>query len=65
MQPVSLGLGFTVLPAYAVEAFGSSDKVSAHSLTKTVNEKLFMCLKRYRALPKRIQMVAVKIKQRL
>ncbi|WP_427981729.1 LysR family transcriptional regulator [Agarivorans sp.] len=63
MQPVSLGLGFTVLPAYAVEAFGNSDKVSAHSLAKPVNEELFLCLKRYRALPKRIQMVTAKIKQ--
>ncbi len=43
LEPVSLGLGFTVLPAYAVEAFHSPSKITWHRLNKPVSETLYLC----------------------
>ncbi len=42
LQPVSMGLGFTVLPSHAIRAFKEHGDVSVHPLTKSVSETLYM-----------------------
>ncbi len=57
LEPVSLGLGFTVLPAYAVEAFHRPEKIKVHALATPVSETLYLCLARRRVLPQRMATV--------
>tara|TARA_R110001599_G_scaffold353512_1_gene593496 strand:- start:94649 stop:95527 length:879 start_codon:yes stop_codon:yes gene_type:complete len=42
LKPVSMGLGFTVLPGHAVGAFKESEKVKIHRLTNKVSETLYI-----------------------
>ncbi len=42
LEPVSMGLGFTVLPRYAVGAFTSPESVKIHRLPHRVSETLFI-----------------------
>jgi DNA-binding transcriptional LysR family regulator len=42
LEPVSMGLGFTVLPRYAVDAFKNVEKVKVHRLENTVSETLYV-----------------------
>jgi DNA-binding transcriptional LysR family regulator len=65
LTPVSMGLGFTVLPAYAVEAFPKSDKIKSHHLNHPVSETLYLCTRRNTQLPNRIKTVVADIKQRI
>jgi len=46
LEPVSLGLGFTVLPAHAVEAFQESQLVKTHRLPNPVSETLYLAVRR-------------------
>lgn len=57
LEPVSLGMGFTVLPAYAVEAFHKPKQIKAHRLSNPVRETLFLCGRRQRAMQKRMETV--------
>lgn len=57
LEPVSMGLGFTVLPAHAVEAFQKPELVKTHRLPNPVSETLYLCVQRHRALPKRFETV--------
>lgn len=57
LEPVSMGLGFTVLPAYAVEAFQKPEKIRVHRLRNPVSETLYLCFQRKRALQKRVETV--------
>ena len=57
LEPVFLGLGFTVLPAHAVEAFPKQEGIKAHCLTKPVKETLYLCNNRQKSLPKRMETV--------
>lgn len=57
LQPVSMGLGFTVLPAHAVAAFQQSNSIKTHSLPNPVSETLYLCVPRHRALQKRMRVV--------
>jgi DNA-binding transcriptional LysR family regulator len=43
LEPVSLGLGFTVLPIHAVNAFHNQDKINAHSLAQPATETIYLC----------------------
>lgn len=54
LEPVSRGLGFTVLPAYAVEAFARQEHIRAYALDVAVSEPLYLCYRRQSALPKRV-----------
>ncbi|OOV85964.1 LysR family transcriptional regulator [Oceanospirillum linum] len=63
LQPVSLGLGFTVLPSYAVEAFSEQDKIATFALNQPVSETLYQIEHRQSPLPKRVQTVATEIRQ--
>ncbi|MDP2608864.1 MULTISPECIES: LysR family transcriptional regulator [unclassified Oceanobacter] len=57
LEPVSLGLGFTVLPAYAVEAFHRPDLLKVQPLPNPVSETLYLCVARQKVLPRRMQVV--------
>ncbi|MBZ0332874.1 LysR family transcriptional regulator [Marinobacter sp. AL4B] len=57
LEPVSRGLGFTVLPAHAVEAFAKPELIKVHQLARPVRETLFLCALRHRPLPKRMETV--------
>lgn len=53
LEPVSMGLGFTVLPAYAVQAFQKPELLKAHTLNKPVNESLYLGLSQNKPIPNR------------
>lgn len=57
LEPVSMGLGFTVLPAHAVEAFEKREHIRAHRLANPVSETLYLCLPRHRALAARMRTI--------
>ncbi|MGR6870925.1 LysR family transcriptional regulator [Pseudomonas sp. HK3] len=65
LEPVSLGLGFTVLPAYAVEAFKQTELIKVHRLTIPVSETLYLARLRNKRSPKRIETVIDEAKQYL
>ncbi|GAA3933675.1 LysR family transcriptional regulator [Litoribacillus peritrichatus] len=53
LLPVAQGLGFTVLPRSAVDAFGRKDDLVIHQPAKQVMETLYLVQKRNKLLPKR------------
>ncbi|WP_375176336.1 LysR family transcriptional regulator [Marinobacter mobilis] len=57
LEPVSMGLGFTVLPAHAVEAFQRPEQIKAHRLARPVSETLYLCALRKKAFQRRIETV--------
>ena len=61
LEPVSRGLGFTVLPLHAVNAFHNQESISVHSLKKPVNEALYLCNNKQALAPKRTQYVKLLI----
>ncbi|MDN3379547.1 MULTISPECIES: LysR family transcriptional regulator [unclassified Pseudoalteromonas] len=62
LEPVSLGFGFTVLPAHAVGAFNKSDLIKVHHLANPISESIFVCHHRNRPLAKRMHTVIDAIK---
>lgn len=42
LQAVSIGLGFTVLPAHAVEAFKKPELISSHRRANPVSETIYL-----------------------
>lgn len=56
-QPVSLGLGFTVLPLYAAKAFQSQSLIEIHHLEKPVYEALYFCVNNKTALSERVKFI--------
>ncbi|EAT13663.1 putative Transcriptional regulator (LysR family) protein [Oceanobacter sp. RED65] len=62
LEPVSKGLGFTVLPAHAVEAFRYPELIRTHVLDNSVSETLYLCTRRNRVFPKRIETIKSMIK---
>jgi DNA-binding transcriptional LysR family regulator len=63
LEPVSLGLGFTVLPAYAVGAFNKHELIQTHCLDNPISESIYVCHHRNRPLAKRMHTVIEIIKQ--
>jgi len=63
LEPVSRGLGFTVLPAHAVNAFSKPELIKAHALAVPINESIYVCHHRNRPLAKRMHTVIEKIKE--
>lgn len=55
LQPVSKGLGFTVLPLHAASAFQPQQDIRIHYLNKPASENLYMCLNRHSIISKRIE----------
>ena len=62
LEPVSLGLGFTVLPAHAVSAFSKPTLIKTHHLANPINENIYVCYHRNRPLAKRMHSVIEAIK---
>ncbi|MGO5000268.1 LysR family transcriptional regulator [Oceanisphaera sp. W20_SRM_FM3] len=63
LEPVSMGLGFSVLPAHAVAAFGKPEAINVHFLAKPVSETLYLALLRGKVLPKSIATVIADAKR--
>lgn len=63
LEPVSMGLGFTVLPAHAVEAFPNPQFIKAHRLAKPVRETLYLCTPRRRPLQNRMETVVAEARR--
>lgn len=63
LEPVSMGFGFTVLPKYAVDAFHTPGKIAVHPLTTPVSEKLYLCSRYNRSLPRRMDVVVTEIQR--
>ena len=63
LEPVSLGLGFAVLPAHAVEAFEKSEGIKAHRLSHPVSETLYLSVPRNRSLQARMNTVIAEAKR--
>jgi DNA-binding transcriptional LysR family regulator len=63
LEPVSLGLGFTVLPSYAIEAFHNPHLINAHNLTTPVSEPLYLATRARTTSPKRVMTVIDEAKQ--
>jgi DNA-binding transcriptional LysR family regulator len=57
LEPVSMGLGFTVLPRHAVGAFKEHDKVNVHRLIHNVSETLYIGTHTNKVIPNRIKTV--------
>ncbi|MGQ7845354.1 LysR family transcriptional regulator [Granulosicoccus sp. 3-233] len=57
LEPVSLGLGFTVLPRHAVEASDKADCVALHRLPGKVSETLYLAYHTRQPLPARVRTV--------
>ncbi len=62
LEPVSLGLGFTVLPAYAVGAFNKPALIKTHHLANPISENIYVCHHRNRPMAKRMHTVIEAIK---
>ncbi|MEH6457656.1 MAG: LysR family transcriptional regulator [Cocleimonas sp.] len=61
LEPVSMGLGFTVLPSHAVGAFKACDKVKIHRLTNEVSETIYMGTHMNKFTPNRVNTVISEI----
>ncbi|GAA6204729.1 LysR family transcriptional regulator [Thalassotalea sp. SU-HH00458] len=53
LEPVSRGLGFSVLPLHAVNAFHQQKNIHVHALPTPVSETLYFCSNRYSLPTKR------------
>lgn len=63
LEPVARGLGFSVLPQYAVDAFGDQAAITAHRLTHSVHETLYLVAHPLREKPRRVVTVLKEITQ--
>lgn len=57
LEPVSMGLGFTVLPANAIESFNKPELLKIHHLSHPVEETLYLALRRENPLHNRMNTV--------
>ncbi|WP_194868246.1 LysR family transcriptional regulator [Pseudoalteromonas sp. PPB1] len=57
LEPVSRGIGFSVLPAFAVDAFARQKLIRVHSLSQPVSETIYLCTARRAVLPARVRTV--------
>lgn len=63
LEPVSRGLGFTILPAHAVAAYANPELINSHRLPTPVSETLYLAVRRQQALPNRMQTVINEVKK--
>lgn len=61
LEPVSRGIGFTVLPLNAVNAFGNPQALKVHALENSVNETLYLCQNRHTLENNRSKFIKSKI----
>jgi LysR family transcriptional regulator, transcriptional activator of the cysJI operon len=57
LEPVSMGLGFTVLPAHSVSAFSDPEQLTIHRLPVSVTETLYLGVHRHKHTPSRVSSV--------
>ena len=57
LEPVSMGLGFTVLPVHAVSAFKDQQNVNVHQLAHSVSETLYIGTHTKTFIPNRVKTV--------
>ncbi|QIZ76770.1 LysR family transcriptional regulator [Ferrimonas lipolytica] len=57
LEPVALGLGFTVLPLHATNAFSRQDKITIWTLPNPVEEQIYLVKRRYQVSPSRIELL--------
>ncbi|MDW6002554.1 LysR family transcriptional regulator [Vibrio mangrovi] len=60
--PVSRGLGFTVLPQFAVESFSDAAKLDIIKSDQSASETLYLVKKHSRKLPERFHMINHQVK---
>ncbi|WDE04739.1 LysR family transcriptional regulator [Thalassomonas viridans] len=65
LEPVSRGLGFTVLPLHAVNAFHNQSAIRTHPLARPVGEKLYLCHNRTAFMANRSKHIKVQIRDYL
>jgi len=61
LEPVSMGLGFTVLPSHAVGAFKDQQKIKTHKLKNEVSETLYLGTHTHRLVENRVLTVMEEI----
>lgn len=61
LEPVARGLGFTVLPQYAVDAFNEPEKIKTIQLPNQVCEPVYLVKSNKSAQPKRITLIEQQI----
>ena len=57
LEPVSMGMGFTVLPTHAVKAFQKNHMIRVHELSISVYETLYLGNFRNKTIPNRVNTV--------
>ncbi|WJG08165.1 LysR family transcriptional regulator [Aliiglaciecola sp. LCG003] len=57
LEPVSMGLGFTVLPLHAAQAFKPQKTINIHRLEKAISENLYLCFNRHAILANRVKFI--------
>ncbi len=62
LLPISMGVGFTILPKSAIDLFPHKDKLHVHIPSKAVTENLYLVKKRNRELPVRYDTLISTIK---
>ncbi len=65
LEPVSMGLGFTVLPRYAVSAFHDQQKIRHHHLSNEVNETLYLASHTHKVLSNSVMTVVSEVEKSL
>lgn len=65
LEPVSLGLGFCILPSYAIRAFNKPEKIKVAKLPNSVSEPLYLCSLKDTIQPTRVQQVITTIEAAL
>lgn len=63
LEPVCMGLGFTVLPHYAYEEFKNKSKLELVNLKKNVSNEIYIVRKKHRPLPKRYNYIEEYLKE--
>ena len=63
LEPVSRGLGFTVLPAFAIEAFAHKRLIRVHRLQTPVSETVYLCTHAKKVNPARVDTVIAEIRK--
>lgn len=57
LEPVSRGLGFTILPLFAARAYKPQHSIVIHNLATSVSESLYLCVFRQSTLPNRVKLI--------
>ncbi|WP_053979712.1 LysR family transcriptional regulator [Marinagarivorans algicola] len=63
LEPVSMGLGFTVLPSHAVGAFKEREKVAVHRLAHPVNETIYVGVHAHKFKQNRVKTIIAEAKK--